>query len=208
MMPASASASQSIELKPGWNQISSPIAEGIDISTIESSCTILQYKNQKLWAWNADAQIWTNPAKVEPLKGYWVYAAYVCTVPLSGTPATFSSIQLYKGWNKVSASGALSAISGTCAGHMVGNWIWNWDKATDSWIHPTEMQPDKGYWIKVDTDCAINSSTLPNPRFVALQLPYLINIGFSRKEIMLMYVILIMQRCIPVRMLLKLYSGP
>ena len=169
MLTVSANALQSIELKPGWNQISSPIAEGIDIATIENSCTILQYKNQKLWAWDAQAQVWTYPTKVEPLKGYWVYVAYVCTVPISGTPETYSTLQLYKGWNKVSASGALSAISGTCAGHMVGNWIWNWDKATDSWIHPTEMQLDKGYWIKVDTDCVMGASnpgdTVQSPAF-------------------------------------------
>ena len=152
---ACSTSSNQLTLKPGWNQISSPVAAGISLATIESSCTILPYKNQKLWAWNATSQIWTNPTKVEPFKGYWIYTAYQCTVPLSGTQATFSSLQLYNGWNKISASGALSAIAGTCSGHIIGNWIWHWDKATEKWSHPTAMQMDKGYWINVDQNCVI-----------------------------------------------------
>ena len=146
-----------LTLKPGWNQISSPVAAGIGLAAIESSCTILPYKNQKLWAWNATAQVWMNPAKVESFKGYWIYTAYQCTVPLSGTAATFSTLQLYNGWNKISASGTLSAISGTCSGHITGNWIWNWDKATEKWIHPTTMELGKGYWIKVDQNCVLGA---------------------------------------------------
>ena len=149
--------SNSLTLKPGWNQISSPVAAGINLATFESSCTILPYKNQKLWNWNAETQAWMNPTKVEPLKGYWIYTAYSCTVPLSGTAATFSTLQLYNGWNKISASGAFSAIQGTCANHITGNWIWNWDKATEKWIHPTTMQLDKGYWIKVDQNCVFGA---------------------------------------------------
>ena len=144
-----------LTLKPGWNQISSPVAAGINLATIESSCTILPYKTYKLWAWNATAQAWLNPAKVEPLKGYWIYAAYQCTVPLSGTQATFTSLPLSIGWNKVSASGTLSAIAGACANHITGNWIWHWDKATEKWVHPATMQLDKGYWIKVDPNCVL-----------------------------------------------------
>ena len=144
-----------ITLKPGWNQISSPIAAGVTLATIEASCTILPYKTYKLWAWNAQTQTWTNPAKVEPFRGHWIYAAYQCTVPLSGTAATFTSLQLYNGWNKISASGTFSAIQGTCAGHITGNWVWHWDKATEKWIHPTTMQLDKGYWIKVDQNCVL-----------------------------------------------------
>ena len=153
--PACSTSPTPLTLKPGWNQISSPLAAGISLATIESSCTILQYKNQKLWAWNSTAQVWTNPAKVEPLKGYWIYAAYQCNVPLSGTTAAFSSLQLYNGWNKISASGTFSAIQGTCAGHITGNWIWNWDKTTEKWIHPVTMQLYKGYWIKVDQNCVL-----------------------------------------------------
>jgi hypothetical protein len=153
--PACSSLSNQLTLKPGWNQISSPVAAGINLATIEQSCTILPYKSQKLWAWNAQTQTWINPTKVEPFKGYWIYAAYQCTVPLSGTQATFSSIQLYNGWNKISASGTLSAIQGTCANHITGNWVWNWDKATERWIHPATMELSKGYWIKGDQNCVL-----------------------------------------------------
>jgi hypothetical protein len=145
----------SLTLKPGWNQISSPIAEGISLATIESSCTILPYKSQKLWAWNGQTQMWINPAKVEPFKGYWIYAAYQCTVPLSGTHAAFTSLPLSAGWNKISAKGELNSIKRDC--QIAGNWIWNWDKATEKWIHPTTMQLDKGYWIKVDQNCVLTS---------------------------------------------------
>ena len=154
--PACSASPTQLTLKPGWNQISSPVAAGINLATMEQSCTILPYKNQKLWAWNAQTQVWTNPAKVEPFKGYWIYAAYQCTVPLSGTQATFTSLQLYNGWNKISASGTFSAIQGTCANHITGNWVWNWDKATEKWIHPATMQLDKGYWIKVDQGCVLS----------------------------------------------------
>ena len=149
------SPATSLILKPGWNQISSPIAAGINLATIESSCTILQYKNQKLWAWNATSQVWLNPAKVESFKGYWIYTAYQCTVPLSGTQTAFTSLPLSVGWNKISASGMFSAIQGTCANHITGNWVWHWDKSTEKWIHPTTMQLDKGYWIKVDQNCIL-----------------------------------------------------
>ena len=152
---ACSSSPNQLTLKPGWNQISSPLAAGLSLATIESSCTILPYKNQKLWAWNATAQVWTNPAKVEPFKGYWIYTAYQCTVPLSGSQATFTSLPLVVGWNKISASGTFSAIQGTCSGHITGNWVWNWDKATEKWSHPATMQLDKGYWIKVDQNCVL-----------------------------------------------------
>lgn len=144
-----------LSLKPGWNLISSSITEGVDLSTIEKSCTILQYKKQKLWEWNAQAQSWTNPDYLGPFKGYWIYAADTCNVPLSGTPAIFTTLPLYKGWNKISAKGSLPAISGTCTGHIDKNWIWNWDKKTEKWTHPATMQLDKGYWIKVDQDCTL-----------------------------------------------------
>ena len=153
--PACSASANQLTLKPGWNQISSTVLSGIDLSSIEQSCTILPYKNQKLWAWNATAQVWTNPTKVEPFKGHWIYAAYQCTVPLSGTATTFTSLQLYNGWNKISASGTFSAIQGTCAGHITGNWIWHWDKATEKWDHPATMQLDKGYWIKVEQNCVL-----------------------------------------------------
>ena len=155
--PACSSLPNQLILKPGWNQISSPVAAGISLAAIESSCTVLPYKNQKLWAWNATAQVWMNPSKVEPLKGYWIYAAYQCTVPLSGTSATFTSLPLSVGWNKISASGTFSTIQGTCASHITGNWVWHWDKATEKWIHPATMQLDKGYWIKVNQNCVLGS---------------------------------------------------
>ena len=155
------STTNSLLLKPGWNQISSRVAAGINITTVEKFCTITPYKNQKLMTWNANTQAWTSSTRIEPLKGYWIYSAYQCAVPLSGTPATFSTLQIYNGWNMISAAGTLSAIQGTCAGHITGNWVWNWDIATQKWIHPTTMQLDKGYWIRVDQNCVMGNATAP-----------------------------------------------
>lgn len=141
-------------LNPGWNQVSSPVQEGIDLATIEKSCTLVPLNNQKLWNWNAQTQSWANPQRIEPFKGYWINTANSCTVTLSGTPATFTSIQLYTGWNKISASGNLNDIKGTCG--IVDNRVWNWDALNNSWTHPSTLQSDKGYWIRATGNCTID----------------------------------------------------
>lgn len=148
-----------VSLFQGWNIISSPVEAPLTLSQIESSCSLGTYQGYKVYAYDPRTQTWTHPSEVRKDEGVYVRANDNCTVSLSGTPASFTSKSLLRGWNLISTETTLDQIKGDCR-ITSDPPIWEWDAQNKQWVHPSltdRLNQSKGYWIAVENDCTLRT---------------------------------------------------
>jgi hypothetical protein len=58
---------------------------------------------EKIYWYNPRVKKYQTPSKLEPMKGYWLYARKDCTAILSGISKLSSSLILQPGWNLISS---------------------------------------------------------------------------------------------------------
>ncbi|MEM2174835.1 MAG: hypothetical protein QXI58_04355 [Candidatus Micrarchaeia archaeon] len=144
-----------IELKKGWNLISTPFKS----PKIDTNC---EYK--RLYHWNGKK--WTTVRYMKNMKvgkGYWVEVEKDCKVKFSGTTvAEISHIKnLNAGWNHIGSPydgfnleegvGNCKIIS--CLGNKCGALYWN--SSTQEWEVTTSLEKGKAYFINVESSCTL-----------------------------------------------------
>jgi hypothetical protein len=146
-----------IKLYRGWNMISSPVQHRISLTDFENAgCDLLSYKDFKTWRYDP-LNDWTHPNYITN-DGIYVYSDDECSVEITGTRYTFTSKQLYRGWNMISGDGYLTDILGTCKNHVIkykGYELLRYNPLKKGWDNPNTLEPTKGYFIKIDQDCTL-----------------------------------------------------
>lgn len=97
------------------------------------------------------------------------HAALLLTLLLASSIALAQpsgpAIQLYRGWNTISADGNINDLLGTCQLDTTsrGRVVWYYNPRTLGWDNPIVLEPTKGYFIKVVDNCQMLYSSKPKP---------------------------------------------
>jgi len=146
---ASAQADNSnLELKAGWNLISSPVEDGIPSEKFSAQCKI----KSGPWIWDAGLGNYVQTKNLQPYVGTWVKVEKDCSVSFFDTKIkTMKDLLLKKSWNLISGIGQLSDFGG-CA---IKSGPWEYNTSKKNYVKTDVFNPDKGYWIKVKSDCVL-----------------------------------------------------
>ncbi|HPV14575.1 MAG TPA: M14 family zinc carboxypeptidase [Candidatus Cloacimonadota bacterium] len=145
-----------ISLNAGWNLISlNKVPASSALTDVFSGMPgLIQVKNEALSYMPSMAAYFNTLEELTVSGGYWVNMSAPATLTVSGAQvqASTTPISLKAGWNLVSylpeeakpTSTALASISSYLQGvNHLGS-------------YPTNMEPGKGYWIKVSQDCSLS----------------------------------------------------
>lgn len=140
-----------LDLHAGWNMISSPI-NAVPLSVIQGTCLI----SNGPWWWTGTH--YQQSATIEPAKGYWVLVGDACTMVAYGSSFP-QTLHLAPGWNMISSSGSWNQMNTGGCSLLSGPF---WYDGTKYQQVPPEAPLDgfKGYWVKVDGNCIVDSQRL------------------------------------------------
>jgi C1A family cysteine protease len=169
----------SLSLPSGWSLVSLPIIP--DNTQPERVLMTATGSYDLVHAYDAQAQTWRtyDPARpaqatltqIDERTAFWMRATEPVTLTVYGQSPASTSQSLYTGWNLVayprgsaqSVIGALTSIAGryrSVFGSAANPSGWEcYDTAQPDWAHTLhEMQPGKGYWVRVDQNCTLEMS--------------------------------------------------
>lgn len=153
----------SLSLSSGYNIISSPLTEGVPISTIEQECDFVT-DNDGNWIFELASEGRWMPVSSEnilPLKGYLVKTIGACTVSVTGTPVSFSELEIGTGYALISSEGNFDEIIGTCenklAADQSGNSIFGMT-STGEWFPTNSVNIGTGYVLRANEPCTLKES--------------------------------------------------
>jgi C1A family cysteine protease len=169
----------SLSLPSGWSLVSLPIIP--DNTQPERVLMTATGSYDLVHAYEAQAQTWRtyDPARpaqatltqIDERTAFWMRATEPVTLTVYGQSPASTSQSLYTGWNLVayprgsaqSVIGALTSIAGryrSVFGSAANPSGWEcYDTAQPDWAHTLhEMQPGKGYWVRVDQNCTLEMS--------------------------------------------------
>ncbi len=151
-----------LEIKAGWNMISSPNDKIFNLNGL-SGCEILSGP----WYWDHSQYKYIKADKIEPLRGYWIYAKSDCTATFSGSAAAgnMTEILLKPGWNLISgvAETSFKASQVNCSLKQTGTvyrslFTWNsTEKKYDRISLEQNMKVKTGYFVYVENTCKISA---------------------------------------------------
>ena len=172
-----------LELVPGWNLVSVPIAPDDP-----SPGAVFQGRIQgTVWEYAPDQGCYAEAAEIQPGQGYWVYVPVrpdraeepLPPLTVAGSAVRSSTVSLGAGWNLLGPVSyepyaalpiPLTVESGArdCTGPV---WIWR-----DLRYHATDSLPcGAGAWVRSTADCTVRVS--PNPTFAGALMAYSPEVG-------------------------------
>ena len=160
---ALADTTAAISLNKGWNFISVPYSDFV-IAKSESSDTCII---KSIYHYNALSGKWddkfTDPAKMKPGLGYWIYTDSACSITFSGVAGLAigdigdsGNGLLRTGWNMI--SGTTETINlienkGSC----IIKAVYGYDTAAEKYYKIDTIEKGKGYWVYTENNCYIGS---------------------------------------------------
>jgi hypothetical protein len=153
--PASAppvSSSNTLDLSPGWNMISSPFSS-VPLSSLQGNCLVTGGP----WWWNGSS--YQQAATIDPGKGYWVKVVSACTMQAAAASPAPVNLSLFDGWNMISSAESWQQLNTAGCNLVSGPWWYN-GTAYQGLAPDTPMDGFKGYWVKVSGGCSLTSQTL------------------------------------------------
>ncbi len=143
-----------LTLQEGWNSVSSPFQEGIDVQTINNSCG--NYVQVQYWTGTSYGNEYST---LQAGKGYLVLVLNNCSFSVSGTPYTMQPFDPSGGWRLIGASSTdlnVNGILGTCDKNSL--------QVLTSIDHvPTDiLEVSKSYWIMSPTSCTFGKAPVEN----------------------------------------------
>jgi hypothetical protein len=149
-----------LKLERGWNQVSVPTGYEVQLSDIQKKCDITS-----AWGYNpSTGQYEAATAFGKGTAGVWMKAGSACEYELDAPYASTWSASLRAGWNMVGApsgGATLASVAGSC---KVTSGPWNYAPSAGQYAYSAKLEPAKGYWVKVASDCTLqNSDDSPPP---------------------------------------------
>ena len=144
-----------LKLERGWNQVSVPTGYEVSLSDIQKKCDVTSawYYNTALGQYSAATTFGKG------MIGVWMKAGSACTYELDAPYITTWSSSLKAGWNMIGspASGAtFASVAGNC---KVTSGPWNYSPSAGQYSYSSKLEPGKGYWVKVASDCTLQDLT-------------------------------------------------
>jgi len=154
--PALPGSQYQLQLKRGWNMVSTPIAGTLQFNQLTSNC------NYEGGPWLVrNGQSYENSNAINSLEGYWIKVTNDCTTTAAGDAASMSGWgpTLRVGWNIVGIpeARAVNDVKGTCIFARGPYW---YNPATNNYETLANMEPGKGYLIGVRSQCNLGISIL------------------------------------------------
>gem|GEM_PF-2320065 len=161
-IPQPPSEGVTIVLAKGWNQISVPVSD-LEVSKLAEKCDI----STNVWYYSTDNKQYEKAAILGGAHvGYWVKANSACKYTIDTpyiTPAP-NAFNLKAGWNMIGAPLSATAISNMAGNCKITSGPWNYSPAASQYTYSEKLEPGKGYWVKVASDCTLGSaSDMPPP---------------------------------------------
>jgi hypothetical protein len=154
---------QAISLNTGWNLISlNTVPASYAVTDVFNGISgLLQVKNADLSFAPSMADHFNTLATMSATEGYWVNMSAAATLSIPGSPvdASQTPIALSAGWNLVSYLPTTS-LTPAAALASISSYLQEVNYLGDTYIPGgkatlTQMEPGKGYWIKVSHACTL-----------------------------------------------------
>ncbi len=146
---------QSIALNAGWNLISlNKVPASYALADIFDGISgLIQVKNASLSHMPSMAAYFNTLDALAVNEGYWVNLSSAATLTVTGSQVDASAlpISLKAGWNLVSYLPAAAKPTATALA-SISAYLQQVDYLG---VNPTQMEPGKGYWIKVSQPCTL-----------------------------------------------------
>ncbi len=128
-----------IHIKDGWNALSFPSNEEIDIRDLKKQCPEI---SRTIWYFDQSGYS-REEREFDPEKAYWIYAMEDCDF-LMNFDYIFNDVDLSPGWNFVGSSSEIKSIWTLWGKDTPGiGWAYN-DTGYDKIKH---LYPGKGTWV-------------------------------------------------------------
>jgi len=131
----------------GWNYVSFPFTDGININEINRTCNIIP----QLWFWENESYYLEQNIQLRGDKAYVLYSFEDCTIQMPFNYSTFN-FNPVKGWNLVPSkwgTGSIDDISGDC---IIDNTVWTHENG--NFVEATVLNPGKAIWVHVQDNCS------------------------------------------------------
>ena len=148
--PESEEETLSLDLKPGWNMISSPFNSVTSITVPNEVTMMYGYDTEKR------VYVYADPMTPCPCNGYWIGATDSCTLTITGVPLTSYHQNLSAGWNMIGCSSNPIPVSNmsTTPETPVSLYRYNVPLKQYETITASDMLlPGEGYWAGVSRCC-------------------------------------------------------
>ncbi len=142
-----------IQIKPGWNLISTPV----HLLSHASFAELFPESDTIVWSWNGKSyRLIPRTSQMLPFHGYWLFSAVAKTIPIHGTDPEKNIDVLVGGWNLIGVGGR-RVINISTVHERGGNYVWGWDQQNENmfmiegnWL-PLYLRdllfPGLGYWV-------------------------------------------------------------
>lgn len=139
-------------LEKGWNLISFPYHEKIQLSDVNDGCDI------RGMPWAFSGRRYTRVSEFEPGVGYWFYSSQECELKLERelTPLIKLNNSYQRGWNLVGTP--INGISIADFPCEYTNISWGWDR--QRMVRNDVLSPHEGYWIYLPQGCEMPQCTV------------------------------------------------
>ncbi|MFA5929713.1 MAG: PKD domain-containing protein [Candidatus Micrarchaeia archaeon] len=146
----------SIKLERGWNMVSVPTSYEVTPDEIAKKCDI----STTVWAYNPQTGQYTTATTLRyGMIGFWIRANSACTYELDAPYYSLPTYPMKAGWNMIGSpliSTAISSFAGDC---RITSGPWNYSPSAEQYAYSSTLEPAKGYWVKVASDCTLKSAS-------------------------------------------------
>ncbi|NIO44390.1 MAG: hypothetical protein GTN36_02445 [Candidatus Aenigmarchaeota archaeon] len=137
-----------INLEPGWNSVSSPLQEGIDIQVIKNACG--DFVQVEYWTGTSYE---SEYSKLESGKGYYVLVNNSCGFSIGGTPYSLAVTIPPNGTQFIGASSKklnVEDVLGTCRSLYNEGTIefTSYDRDSETYTPTSILEVGKAYWVE------------------------------------------------------------
>jgi hypothetical protein len=146
-----------------WQMVSLPLeTKNAEVSQVFGD------PNLQLYLFNTETGSYENALEMEFGRGYWIKSDGIQTILTGLNRYSFSWSGLNGigepygyGWNMIGALSKALPVAGIQATPATGlKSIFGWDPA-GGYIIPTNVEPGKGYWVRVDPNTSLSMQTTP-----------------------------------------------
>ena len=157
-----------LRFEKGWNQVSVPAGYYMPLSDIQAKCQITSaweystYTGQYTavsYIGRRDSSGGTRHGGI--MTGIWMKASADCTYELVEPYDTATSIPLKAGWNMIGSPLTATTMANFAGDCKITSGPWNYSPSSGQYVASSTLEPGKGYWVKVASECTLSSRNLP-----------------------------------------------